>query len=64
MELKRKDEELTERQDTWQTDKMAFSEDELQALNTILVGTSYCKWNEYFIWETTPTSNILPLAMR
>jgi len=28
-------------QDTWQTDKLAFSEDELQALNTILVGTSY-----------------------
>jgi proteasome activator subunit 4 len=30
-------------QDTWQTDKLAFTEDELQALNTILVGTSYCK---------------------
>ena len=30
-------------QDTWHSDKFAFTEDELQALNTILVGTSYCE---------------------
>lgn len=30
-------------QDTWHTDQLAFNEDELQALSTMLSGISYCK---------------------
>jgi hypothetical protein len=29
-------------QDTWHRDQLAFDEDQLQNLSTMLVGTSYC----------------------
>lgn len=29
-------------QDTWHKDQLAFNEDQLQSLSTMLVGTSYC----------------------
>lgn len=30
-------------QDTWHKDQLAFDEDQLQNLSTMLVGTSYCE---------------------
>ena len=30
-------------QDTWHTDVFAFDEEQLQALQTMLIGTSYCE---------------------
>lgn len=36
-------------QDTWHRDQLAFDEDHLQNLSTMLVGTSYCT---FFYWCT------------
>ncbi|KAI0094551.1 ARM repeat-containing protein [Irpex rosettiformis] len=34
-------------QDTWHKDQLAFDEDQLQSLSTMLVGTSYCRSHLY-----------------
>lgn len=34
---------LTSSQDTWHTDQLAFTEEELQSLATMLSGISYCE---------------------
>ena len=40
----------TSAQDTWHTDQLAFNEDQLQSLSTMLVGTSYCKSFEHNLY--------------
>jgi hypothetical protein len=41
---------LFSHQDTWHRDQLAFDEDQLQNLSTMLVGTSYCAFSLVCRW--------------